>query len=108
MPSVTLPLACWYAPVSSESVGREPLGVVIAGRHVVLYRTDAGDVVALEDRCAHRPYPLSAGVLVGGDQIRCGLCGFVYNAGGLCVSVPSQAVLVKLVQPPAGAVLVRL
>jgi len=56
---------------------------------VVLYRTEAGDVVALEDRCAHRAYPLSAGELIG-DNVRCGLCGFVYGPDGRCVSVPTQ------------------
>ena len=56
---------------------------------MVLYRTDDGRAVALEDRCAHRAYPLSAGTLVG-DDVQCGLCGFVYDAYGQCVRVPTQ------------------
>ena len=48
-----------------------------------------GTAVALEDRCAHRAYPLSAGTL-DGDLVRCGLCGFAYDTDGQCVSVPTQ------------------
>jgi vanillate O-demethylase monooxygenase subunit len=59
------------------------------GTPVVLYRTEDGDAVALEDRCAHRAFPLSAGTL-DGDLVRCGLCGFGYDRDGQCVDVPSQ------------------
>jgi len=88
--SPAVPSDCWYALSSSKDVGRDLSAVRTAGGPVVLYRAEAGHVVALEDRCAHRPYPLSAGTLVG-DDVRCGLCGFVYDAGGQCVSVPTQA-----------------
>lgn len=74
---------------ASSAVGREVLGVTAIGLPVVLFRTSAGQVVALEDRCAHRAYPLSSGTLVG-DDVRCGLCGFVYDLDGQCVSVPTQ------------------
>ncbi len=85
----TMPTDCWYAPAASSEVDRDLLAVRAAGLPVVLYRTEAGGVVALEDRCAHRAYPLSAGELIG-DAVRCGLCGFVYGADGQCVSVPTQ------------------
>jgi vanillate O-demethylase monooxygenase subunit len=87
--SVSVPTDCWYALASAESVGRGLLPVRALGGPVVLYRTESGAAVALEDRCAHRAYPLSAGAL-NGDLVRCGLCGFEYDAGGQCVSVPSQ------------------
>ena len=60
-----------------------------AHAELVLWRTEGGDVVALQDRCAHRAYPLSAGAL-DGDTVRCGLCGFEYDTGGQCVAVPTQ------------------
>jgi phenylpropionate dioxygenase-like ring-hydroxylating dioxygenase large terminal subunit len=85
----TMPTDCWYAPAASSEVDRDLLAVRAAGLPVVLYRSEAGSVVALEDRCAHRAYPLSAGELIG-DAVRCGLCGFVYGADGQCVSVPTQ------------------
>jgi phenylpropionate dioxygenase-like ring-hydroxylating dioxygenase large terminal subunit len=85
----SMPTDCWYAPAASSEVDRDLLPVRAAGLPVVLYRTGAGDVVALEDRCAHRAYPLSSGALIG-DAVQCGLCGFVYGTDGRCVSVPSQ------------------
>lgn len=85
----TMPTDCWYAPAASSEVDRDLLHVRAAGLPVVLFRTESGAVVALEDRCAHRAYPLSAGELIG-DTVRCGLCGFVYGADGQCVSVPTQ------------------
>jgi vanillate O-demethylase monooxygenase subunit len=45
--------------------------------------------VALEDRCAHRAFPLSAGRLEG-DDIVCGYHGFTYDSDGRCVRIPSQ------------------
>lgn len=85
----TMPIDCWYAPAASSEVDRDLLPVRAAGLPVVLFRTEAGTAVALEDRCAHRAYPLSAGELIG-DTVRCGLCGFVYGTDGQCVSVPTQ------------------
>ncbi|MGA8246739.1 MAG: Rieske 2Fe-2S domain-containing protein [Nocardioides sp.] len=84
-----VPTDCWYALAASPEVDRHLLAVRALDRPVVMFRTGAGEAVALEDRCAHRAYPLSAGAL-DGDAVRCGLCGFVYDSGGQCVSVPSQ------------------
>jgi phenylpropionate dioxygenase-like ring-hydroxylating dioxygenase large terminal subunit len=53
----------------------------------VLARNQAGDVFALEDRCAHRQVPLSLG-LVQGDGIRCGYHGWTYGKDGNCTDVP--------------------
>lgn len=85
-----LPLDCWYAIGPSDAIGRMLLPIRAVGRPLVLYRTQDGAPVALEDRCAHRSYPLSAGTLIE-DGIRCGLCGFGYDATGQCISVPTQA-----------------
>lgn len=56
---------------------------------VVVYRTTAGTVVALEDACWHRLVPLSMGKLRG-DDVVCGYHGLVYNTQGRCVHMPSQ------------------
>lgn len=85
----TAPTDCWYALVPSDTLGRELVALRALGRAVVLFRTRDGRVAALEDRCAHRAYPLSAGALVD-DAVRCGLCGFTYDADGQCVQVPTQ------------------
>jgi len=86
---MAVPRDCWYAPIASRDVEHDLVAVRAAGLPVVLYRTEGGAVVALEDRCAHRAYPLSAGELIG-DTVRCGLCGFRYGPDGQCVSVPTQ------------------
>jgi phenylpropionate dioxygenase-like ring-hydroxylating dioxygenase large terminal subunit len=90
------PHDCWYAVGTSQEVGREPLGRRVLETGVVLFRTTDGTAVALEDRCAHRPYPLSLGRL-DGDRIVSGYTGFVYDARGYCVHVPTQSEI------PAGA-----
>jgi phenylpropionate dioxygenase-like ring-hydroxylating dioxygenase large terminal subunit len=56
---------------------------------VVLYRTAAGEVVALEDRCCHRFAPLSRGRLEG-DSIRCLYHGLKFSAAGHCIEIPSR------------------
>jgi vanillate O-demethylase monooxygenase subunit len=84
------PHNCWYAVATSNEVGREPLGRRVLDTGVVLFRTTDGTAVALEDRCAHRPYPLSLGQ-VDGDRIVSGYTGFAYDARGFCVHVPTQS-----------------
>jgi len=85
----TLPRNQWYVAAWSREVGDAMLARTICGEPIVLYRTGAGDVVALEDRCAHRRYPLSLGSRVG-DSIQCGYHGFTYDCAGQCVSIPGQ------------------
>jgi|RhiMetdeSRZDD1v2_1073273.scaffolds.fasta_scaffold01273_24 phenylpropionate dioxygenase-like ring-hydroxylating dioxygenase large terminal subunit len=84
------PHNCWYAVATSAQVSREPLGRRVLDTGVVLFRTTDGTAVALEDRCAHRPYPLSLG-RVDGDRIVSGYTGFAYDARGFCVHVPTQS-----------------
>jgi nitrite reductase/ring-hydroxylating ferredoxin subunit len=83
------PHNCWYMLATSEEVGRELLARRALGTGVVLFRTTGGAAVALEDRDAHRPYPLSRGHLEG-DTIVSGYSGFVYDTEGFCVRVPTQ------------------
>jgi phenylpropionate dioxygenase-like ring-hydroxylating dioxygenase large terminal subunit len=86
---VDVPHNAWYAAATSDEVGRAPLSRTMLGNRVVVYRTVAGEAVALEDRCAHRPVPLSSGRLEG-DDIVAGYTGFRYAPDGLCVAVPTQ------------------
>jgi vanillate O-demethylase monooxygenase subunit len=62
----------------------------VLGERVVVYRTNRGEAVALEDRDAHAPVPLSTGRLEG-DDIVSGYTGFRYAPDGRCVHVPTQA-----------------
>lgn len=84
----------WYVAAFADELGRSLLKRTLLGRRVVMYRTEAGQPVALDDRCAHRSFPLSASTL-DGDTIVCGYHGFRYNPAGDCIDVPSQPTLPK-------------
>src|SRR5215210_9435179 len=86
---MNFPLNCWYVAATSDEVDRSLLGRRLLDRAVVLYRLESGAVVALDDRCAHRAFPLSAGRLAG-DEVVCGYHGFAYDSAGACVRIPSQ------------------
>lgn len=79
----------WYAAALSGEIKREPFARSILNEKVVMYRTSTEQVVALEDRCAHRQVPLSRGRLVG-DELQCWYHGLRYDCSGACVSIPSQ------------------
>ena len=83
------PLDCWYVAATSDEVGFGLFGRKLLDRPVVLYRLESGEVVALEDRCAHRGYPLSKGRL-DGVLLVCGYHGLRYDTACVCVGVPSQ------------------
>jgi vanillate O-demethylase monooxygenase subunit len=77
----------WYVAASDAEVTRALRAVTILGERIVLYRTEAGLPVALEDACAHRKLPLSMGRLKG-DEVECGYHGMVYDCAGRCTRVP--------------------
>tara|TARA_B100000686_G_scaffold257122_1_gene269098 strand:+ start:229 stop:1335 length:1107 start_codon:yes stop_codon:yes gene_type:complete len=79
----------WYVAASPEEVGGKPIGRVLLGEPVVMYRTSKGVPVAFEDRCCHRNAPLSRGHVVG-DNLQCGYHGLTFNSKGDCISVPGQ------------------
>jgi vanillate O-demethylase monooxygenase subunit len=87
----------WYVAALGAEVTRQPLARRLLDIPVVLYRRQDGRAAALEDRCAHRSFPLSRGQ-VQGDSLVCGYHGACYGADGRCSRVPSQA------QVPPGAV----
>ncbi|HEV7715870.1 MAG TPA: aromatic ring-hydroxylating dioxygenase subunit alpha [Steroidobacteraceae bacterium] len=79
----------WYVVAFAAELQRSLLKRTVLGRHIVMFRTEAGMPVALDDRCPHRSYPLSAGIL-DGDTVICGYHGLRYDAAGDCIEVPSQ------------------
>ena len=84
------PLDCWWVAATTDEVTAALLPRRLLGTSVLLYRRRSGDVVALEDRCAHRQLPLSLGSLAD-DDVVCRYHGFRYGPDGGCVAVPSQA-----------------
>jgi len=81
----------WYVAAMSSEVGRTLLERTVLERSVVLYRKEDGSPAALQNRCAHRSFPLANGRLEG-DQLVCGYHGFAYEPSGKCSHVPSQAI----------------
>jgi len=80
----------WYVAAFTREIDRSLRKRKILGCNLVLFRTTGGQPVALEDRCAHRSYPLSASKL-DGDTVVCGYHGLRYDARGDCIEVPSQS-----------------
>jgi vanillate O-demethylase monooxygenase subunit len=84
----------WYVVAFAHEVDAErPLLRYCCGERIALFRTGAGEPVALQDRCPHRGSPLSLGKIVE-DALQCPYHGFRYAASGRCVRVPSQAAIV--------------
>jgi phenylpropionate dioxygenase-like ring-hydroxylating dioxygenase large terminal subunit len=79
---------CWYVAALATEVGREVLSRRLLGVDVALYRTLAGQAVAVRNRCPHRSFPLSKGRLEG-DVLVCGYHGMAFNPEGRCVSMPA-------------------
>ena len=83
------PYNCWWVAALSSEVGRDLLGRWLLDTPVLLYRTEDGRAVAVENRCPHRAAPLSLGCLKG-DNVQCGYHGFTFSPDGACVDAPSM------------------
>ncbi|MBX2879297.1 MAG: aromatic ring-hydroxylating dioxygenase subunit alpha [Granulosicoccus sp.] len=79
----------WYVAGWASEFGPDLQRVTLLGEHLVMYRSESGDVIALEDRCPHRLLPLSKGKRIG-DDIQCGYHGMTFNCKGQCVRIPGQ------------------
>jgi phenylpropionate dioxygenase-like ring-hydroxylating dioxygenase large terminal subunit len=86
----------WYVAAWSHEIEQRPLGRILLNEPVVFFRKKDGAIAALEDRCAHRGYPLHKGRLVE-DTLECGYHGMTFDCAGECVKVPGQS------QIPSGA-----
>ncbi|MER7807512.1 aromatic ring-hydroxylating dioxygenase subunit alpha [Streptomyces sp900116325] len=81
----------WYVAAYGSEIGRELFTRTICGESILFWRTEAGEVTAMADRCVHRRFPLSEKPSrLEGDTVVCGYHGFTYGADGVCVSVPGQ------------------
>ena len=79
----------WYAVLSSEELGKRPVGKMRFGERLVFWRDANGQVICFEDRCPHRGAALSLG-RVHDDTIACRYHGFRYDSSGRCVAVPAE------------------
>lgn len=80
----------WWVAAYASEVGRDLLARDILGEPVILFRTQAGEALALAGICPHRAFPLAKGCVVG-DTVQCGYHGFQFGPNGACQHVPSQS-----------------
>ncbi|UXH77801.1 Rieske 2Fe-2S domain-containing protein [Roseateles amylovorans] len=77
----------WFVVAQSGQVRAKPWPVMLMGQPVVLARLPSGGLTALEDRCPHRQYPLSAGRITEAG-LQCGYHGWTFGADGRCTRQP--------------------
>jgi len=86
------PRNTWYPLTWSRNITRKLSRHRVLGMDLVVYRSEAGAPVALDDACPHRLAPLSMGKLKG-DAIECGYHGMTFGADGRCIRIPGQEVI---------------
>jgi vanillate O-demethylase monooxygenase subunit len=80
----------WYvAGWAHELPAMAPQGISILSERIVIWRSEHGDVHALEDRCIHRLAPLSLGRCEG-ERLRCMYHGLLFGSDGKVVEIPGQ------------------
>ena len=80
----------WYAVELASKLRRGHVQAVVWWKSAIaVYRDDAGNVSALEDRCAHRQLPLSCG-RVEGQRLVCQYHGWKYDGAGRCVEISHE------------------
>ncbi len=78
----------WYPVLPSWSLAGSPIGITRLSENLVLWRDDAGQVHAIEDRCPHRGARLSLGWNLG-DRIACWYHGVEVDGTGTVRKVPA-------------------
>ncbi|MFI9385907.1 Rieske 2Fe-2S domain-containing protein [Kutzneria sp. NPDC052558] len=91
-PGATAPLIreAWYVLAARSEFGQDLRQRWILGEPVCFYEAEDGGLIALDDRCAHRRFPLSRSLRIG-DTIRCSYHGFTYGKDGRCLAVPGAS-----------------
>lgn len=82
----------WYVAAWDHEVTRTLKRRILLNEPVLLFRSEDGKPVALEDRCCHRQAPLSMGKLLG-NLVECPYHGLQFDPSGKCVKIPSQAMI---------------
>ena len=80
----------WYVAGFKSEFDRNPKAKTLLERSVVFYRSEAGELLAFQNRCLHRSFPLSESKL-DGDELVCGYHGIRYDTQGAITRIPCQA-----------------
>lgn len=79
----------WYVAGLVEEFGRELKARTLLERSILFYRRENGDLVAMQNRCLHRSFPLAESTL-DGDNVICGYHGANYGPDGALIRFPGQ------------------
>ncbi|MFP6736630.1 MAG: Rieske 2Fe-2S domain-containing protein [Rhodospirillales bacterium] len=79
----------WHPVGCSEEVTNKPRRTKVLGEELLLYRTESGEAVLMQLRCAHRSLALDYG-RIEGDGIRCPYHGWLYDKSGQCLEQPAE------------------
>jgi phenylpropionate dioxygenase-like ring-hydroxylating dioxygenase large terminal subunit len=71
----------WHPVLKSKELGRRPVGILLNGRSLVLFRNAAGQIGVLDDCCPHRRMRLSLGKVVG-ERLQCPYHGWTFGCDG--------------------------
>ncbi len=79
----------WYALCFSQELkaGEVKRGTYF-GEELVVFRTQSGEVAAVDAHCPHMGAHLGYGGTVQGETLRCPFHGFCFETSGECVSTP--------------------
>ena len=79
----------WYnLGLSSELAEGQLVTKKFMGQEIVLFRTQKGEINAIEAYCPHLGGHFGHGGTVEGEEIRCPFHGFCFNGSGECTSTP--------------------
>lgn len=79
----------WYVAATVAELDAGPVTRRILGLPVFLYRNADRRAIAMLDRCPHRRFPMSQGIMEP-DGVRCGYHGLKFAHDGRCIDVPAQ------------------
>ena len=75
----------WQPVLLSQKLRNKPVGVRLNGHDIVLFRSEANQIGALEDRCPHRRMRLSQGEVID-QRLQCKYHGWSFNSAGEGIS----------------------
>jgi 5,5'-dehydrodivanillate O-demethylase oxygenase subunit len=80
----------WYPVATVPELESEPvLAVKLLGENLALYRTDAGELGLVSERCPHRGASLAYGIPED-DGLRCAYHGWKFSPQGRCLEQPAE------------------
>jgi 5,5'-dehydrodivanillate O-demethylase len=80
----------WHPIATVPELDEEPvLAVKLLGERLALYRTEAGELGLVSERCPHRGASLAYGIPED-EGLRCPYHGWKFSAAGSCLEQPSE------------------